>query len=83
MKDWKLPPSKGAGRSSGGVGVPGDGVPSSTGAPGTGTPGDDGLPGAGCAEGRARVGDGDGAPGADGVWTVMGEVSPPPVGRVA
>ena len=24
-----------------------------------------------------------GAPGADGVWTVMGEVSPPPVGRVA
>ena len=72
MKDWKPSPSKGAGRSSGGVG-----------APGAGTPGNGEFPGADCVEGRARVGDGDGAPGVNGVWTVMGEVSPPPVERVA
>ena len=74
VKDWKLSPSKGAGRSSGGVGAPGDGAPSSTGAPGAGTPGNGEFPGADCVEGRALVGDGDGAPGADGVWTVKRRV---------
>ena len=82
MKDWKPSPSKGAGRSSGGVGAPGDGAPPGAGAPGAGTPGNGEFPGADCVEGRARVGDGDGAPGVDGVWTVMGE-SLSPSGRAS